>query len=643
MQQSRKYFWASFFFISMMLASSSVIYSVTPYYSIRTQTLALPRIAGITEHINQNDKDDWYGTFNTTFGYTRSFKRNDIVRCLFDKSNLNDDCNCPFLRVSGSRISNRDEKDWLADYFGLPTDFKSEIFFKPRISNFIVDFNAHIGFDHWIEGAYFEVHAPFVHSKWEMCFNENIIRFGDADYDRGYFSTIPNREDDLVDNVTCFMSHHGTPRLNAPSANPSETLTDLSLTVTFNPLCYSRWNNRCTETRFSDIYFILGFNGIQSDDYSLGLYALVGAPAGTRPKGEYLFEPIVGNGHHPELGIGMSAQHHLWHDEESDTDITLHLDGHATHLFKTKQIRSFDLQSNGCNSRYMLAMKLGTPVTNLFANTMLGNQSGSEAPIAQFKNVFTPVANLTAACVDVTASVQGQLTAMFNIHKKNIDFDIGYRFWGRACERIRINSKCPHQLDSQRDVWALKGDAHVYGFLRGSVPTIVGSAANDPVALSGTQSKATIHKGTNNFIALNGDLGGDENNNIRPTGNPFVDNAQFARAVADNSTVNADILDRQVGQAGRQTKTSKEPIFFNTEDINFDGSRTRGISHTLFFDMTYSWFDHGNWFPYIGIGGKVEWVKTNCQPSCDGTGCTSCQQCTPSEWGVWFKGGVSFN
>jgi hypothetical protein len=625
--------------IIAMAAIPQIADSATPYYSTRTQTLSWPRIAGMTEQTNQIDKEDWYGTVNATVGYTRSFKKNDITRCLFGKDSLFDDCNCPFIRVSGSRIENRDKHDWLADYFGLPTDFKSEIFFNPRISNFMIDFNTHIGFDCWIPGAYLEIHAPFVHSKWELGFRENIIRFGDNDYDRGYFSTIPNREDDLISNVTCFMSHHGTPNLNAISTTPADNLQDLSLTITFKPLCFSRWTKRATATRFSDIYFMPGFNAIQGDNYSLGVYALIGAPAGTRPKGNILFEPIIGNGHHPEFGGGVTAYHHLFVNEECDTAVNFYLDAHISHLFNARQIRNFDLKPNGCNSRYMLAMNMQSPATNLFANPnpSASTNADSQAPNAQFNNIFTPVANLTVACVNVDVKIQGQATAMLNLHRCNLDIDLGYRFWGRSCERITLDSKCPHPLEKSPNTWALKGDAHVYGFLRGPLSTL---AVNTPIALSGTQSKATIHTGTNNFIGSDGNQGGI--GGIRPTRNPGVDNAQFARAIASPASLNADILDRQ-SPAGEQTKTSYQPIFFDIDDIDFDGARTKGISHTLFFDLTYSLIECGNWFPYLGIGSKIEFVPSNCSTACGGNTCSSCSRCCPSEWGVWFKGGVSFN
>lgn len=639
MRQFKYLFYILRLFVLFFVAIPLTTHSVTPYYSVRTQSLAWPRIVGMTHYINLN-KESWYGTFDVTFGYMQTFRNKDIVKCLFGKDSLPYGCDCPFITITGSRHPERNPQDWLADYFGLPTDFKSQVYFRPVISNFIVDFNTYIGLDACVSGLYLEIHAPLVHTKWGLRLRENVILQGDLDYDAGYFSTVINPEHTLVQNFTSYVANFATPRLNQPLIDAGVSEETLGNTgVVFEPLRYSRMTYNSTATRFSDIYFILGWNMIECDDYYFGLNARVAAPAGTRTRGIYLFEPIIGNGHHWELGGGMTAYTNLCRSEEDDFQLNFYLDGFISHLFKTKQVRSFDLTRNGPNSRYMLAEKLGTPVVNLFSNELEGNQAGSTAPSAQFKNIFTPVANLTTVCADVGIKLQGEVTALINVHCHNVDFDFGYRFWGRSCERICIpdacGCKCPEVPLSRAenvDVWALKGDAHVYGFLLGNVPGV--GVTNQPIALSGTQSTATIHHGTNNFNGLDGNNGGI--NNIRPTRNPGVDNAQFARATAGATGVAANILDRTIGNGGLQTKTSNEPVFFNTEDMNIDAARTGGRSHTVFANLSYSWYDWGQWYPYLGLGGKLEFAPRPCDLSC-------CPKCNPSEWGIWFKGGVAFN
>src|SRR5207248_3451167 len=75
--------------------------------------------------------------------------------------------------------------------------------------------------------------------------------------------------------------------------------------------------------------------------------------------------------------------------------------------------------------------------------------------------------------------------------KKNNYWTFGYNAWKRGCENICINNH-----DFPEKIWAIKGDAHVYGFIAQQTnpeDLPVGKA----VALSATESKATINYGTN--------------------------------------------------------------------------------------------------------------------------------------------------
>src|SRR6185436_1681238 len=119
-------------------------------------------------------------------------------------------------------------------------------------------------------------------------------------------------------------------------------------------------------------------------------------PTGNKPEGEFLFEPIVGNGHHWTLGVGFNAHAMLWRSECDDSCFGFYLDANITHLFSTCQRRAFDLCTPGANSRYMLAQKLGTNTQEL--------NGGSSTSDSQFINIFAPVANLTTSKVNVSAS-----------------------------------------------------------------------------------------------------------------------------------------------------------------------------------------------------------------------------------------------
>jgi hypothetical protein len=226
---------------------------------------------------------------------------------------------------------------------------------------------------------------------------------------------------------------------------------------------------------------------------------------------------------------------------------------------------------------------------------------------------------------------------------------------------IGASFKCPPEGLGKTNLWALKGDASVYGFPM-STTGPNGTAAlsfGSPVALSPSENNSSIYAGTN-----------------RPCGtifnpaqrqNPNVDNPEFAYSgtfpllVAEpssNNSFNSELIN--------QMFTSVDPIVITTDKIDCQGARTRGLTHKIFSNISYTWCDNECWIPYFGIGSKIEFAQScgqcnkscqlnDCPPinvdctsqsTCDTgckTSCNDCKKCALSEWGMWIKGGVSFN
>lgn len=645
-------------------ASSSDCLKASPYFSIRSQSEDLARaLVGFANdyHIRIYDTCDCYGSFALTVEGTRSFKADRIARCLFGDA-LASNCDCPTLRVSGSQVANRGDRDWLADNFGLPLDFVSEITVKPRVSNIIADFDLWLGLDCWAQGLYFRVHAPVVHTRWNLRAEECVSQKGTIGYPAGYFGTEAIGVADLNTRALKFLG----------GAN---TVTEIT------PLRASKWDicDGCSdsrkETKLSDIQFALGWDFVLCDDYHLGIEFRGAGPTGTRPDGEYFFEPVVGNGHHWEAGGGINGHIILWRDCDCERSFGFYVDAIATHLFKARQCRNFDL-CNSPNSRYMLAEKLSTPVDDMLQGNTLGGTSPLPttftAATSQFKASIQPVANLTRQQVKVRSGVQGDVVALFNYTSCGFGWDFGYEFWGRSCEKIDLDCTPSALSPTATEGYALKGDASVYGFPMGlesgGTSAISGGS---PVALSATESGANIFFGTNTPC--------DATFDVSQTRNPNVDNAQFAYSgtfpLLATGVLTGPGNPSFDDQLINQTRTSIQPVFITQADVDCNGARTRGISHKLFTHFSYTWCDRECWVPFIGVGAKVEWapscgdddccdtsgcfVTQTCNNTCDtscttacGTSscdtscsndCNSCKQCALSEWGVWVKGGVSFH
>jgi len=581
------------------------------HFAPRSQTWNTARgLVGWQEMIHRMNMEETYGAFAITAEYTRSFKPCRLTQFFFGP-----DLQSGKLVISGSRkgtTSNssitgavaRNEKDWLADYFGLPTDFESTVCFTPRISNFLVDFDLFVGGrDNCFEcydGLWFRVHTPLVHSRWQLCLSESVTTTGVNDFAMGYMASTTILRSELPADFKTAMAG-------------GKTWGDMQ-----EGLKYDKIDN-CTrtKTRLAEIHLEFGWDFWQCEESSMGLGLLVGLPVGNKPCPDYLFDPVVGNGGHFELGAVLYAHGGLWQCEEQESRLDLYLEGKAAHLFKRKQYRSFDLKDKP-NSRFVLIQEMKTPADNLYASATYGGTYA--ASTYEYAGNLFPMINKTTCCTDVKIDVQGEATLKLaygcNTECGRWNFDIGYNIWGRSGEKF-----CGG-CDFERDKYALKGDAYIYGFAPSNATS---ATANDPYALAATESKSDINSGTNTpsgtAFALAHRL------------NPSIDNPQVpgvGAAGVDILMYTAPLLESE----GGATRTSIQPRFIQPEDL--DTSKTpSAVSHKIFLHFGFAWDNEEKdvcWAPFLGLGGEVEFSGQNC-----GT------YSALSQWGIWLKGGVSWS
>lgn len=579
---------------------------VLPYFSIRSQGLNTPRhLVGVVPQVFASSDKKIHGAFADALSYTRSFDSEEITNCLFGTK-----C-CPALSISGSRVADRDENDWLADYFYLPTDYKSSVSFNPRIDNILLDINFFINLDQWVDGLYVAVYAPLVHSRWDLHMCETIDAKGTNTHAPGYFTPDTLQRNALLNNFTEYAQ--GTVMNQV-----TQTVAGSNITTTFQRLNKARISQDGeNQTRLADIRFVLGYDCIHKDRFLFGFQGLINAPTGNRPEGEYLFEPIIGNGHHWEVGASARLHGIPWKSKDEEKEIIFTADLSLMHLFASRQRRTFDLK-NKPFSRYMLAERMGTTIKNNL-------QGDGTAPSAQFRNEFAPVANLSNVCVEVSATIQAELTAMMTLVCDNFSWDFGYNFWARTCENLKLRETSVFENNT---TWALKGDSHVFGFDRGAAGA--GPLAG-AVGLSATQNNATIHAGQN-FTS--------DRTVAQAILNPGINNPK--NATGDGSGgASSNPLSAEPNDASLTIQTSINPVFISSTDLDVCERRSRGSSSKLFTNFSYAWKERKSWIPFIGIGGEAEFHHNGSGTNC-AEDCGNCISCAISQWGIWIKGGMTF-
>ena len=594
------------------------LHAVSPYLNFRSVSVNAAReLVGWQALIHKADMETCYGIFSITPEYSRSFHGNDIAQSLFCGSLYNRPCSTPnpAFKIQGSNVVDRDAHAWLADYFYLPTNFSSIVSIEPHIDTFLVDFNFFVGFDTWAPGLFLRAHAPLASTRWDLRFCETNKTIGNKGYPAGYFN----------DTYTIDADH--TTIVGMPTSELLTSFEDFvyaqksieSQTITYEPLHYARMSTyRLTKTRLAEIQVALGYDFLLNPDYHLGIEARISIPTGTIPKGEFLFEPMIGNGHHTELGAGLTTHWTFWTNQDHTQRLGFYLDANISHLFRAHQRRTFDLKGKPL-SRYMLAVHMSPPVDDLVAAI----DNNNVVPASQFTYRFSPVANITTIPVDVTIAFQADVVFKLAYTYKNIQWDIGYNFWTRSCEKIcrRSDSCCKNQLPSG---WALKGDSFIFGFAQSSTGL---SSLGTPLAAS--QSNATIFAGTNNWPDGIGPDIWNQNPGIDApkgpaynySGDPLVTH-QWAYTTTWNPVC-----------------VSEAPKIISEDDLDICGARTKGLSNKLFTHINYTFNECSHCTPYLGLGGEIEFGK-NTEP------CNKAMQChyaSLSQWGLWLKGGLEFN
>lgn len=143
-------------FVAILFLSSSMHAFKCSYSHFTPRPQETDQIRRLQFWDRELEPDETCYSYWLTPGFMRSFRACRIAQYFFGSNNLT---------FSGSRVEDRGEYDILADYLGLPSDFKSKVCFKPVIKNFFIDSGLKINLECICEGMYLEFYAPLVHTR----------------------------------------------------------------------------------------------------------------------------------------------------------------------------------------------------------------------------------------------------------------------------------------------------------------------------------------------------------------------------------------------------------------------------------------------------------------------------------------------
>lgn len=189
---------------------------------------------------------------------------------------------------------------------------------------------------------------------------------------------------------------------------------------------YGKIRNNCPQrkTGLADIEIKLGRQLNYSDDYFASVYFGMLVPTGNVPRGEYIFEPVIGHGKHMGLLWGGEAVFDFFASKDDNWHFSLVGNANALYLFTKTQKRSFDLKNRPW-SRYM-------QVYQDKAQAQLANDQGNVTLATPGINVFTQDVKVRPGLiVNSTTGVQFRRGCGFTS-------ELGYNFYARQEECVRL-------------------------------------------------------------------------------------------------------------------------------------------------------------------------------------------------------------
>lgn len=168
----------------------------------------------------------------------------------------------------------------------------------------------------------------------------------------------------------------------------------------------------------ADIFLKLGYTYFNYDSRHFSTYWGAVIPTSNKPKGEYVFEPIFGNGGHAGVFSGAAIGVRAWHD--CTKALYWELETCGTLLMSNFQTRSFDLKDKTWG-RYIWVYT--------------SNKATSTAPGI---NYFTQL-------LEVTPGTSRDLNLGFTLESRCYRIEAGYHYYARESEKAKL--KTPWNLN----------------------------------------------------------------------------------------------------------------------------------------------------------------------------------------------------
>ncbi len=180
-----------------------------------------------------------------------------------------------------------------------------------------------------------------------------------------------------------------------------------------------------SETGIADIELFLGSKIADKEDHEVNGSIKILIPTGKKPQGDYLFEPVIGNGRHFGLGAKIDGSANIFKNSEHSLECLFNLE--YTYLFSAYEKRTL-----GYSTGLEQQANITTSVIIPWGHYILGGEHGKAGTL--------PLANILTKNVSVNPSGAAQGGISFAYHKNNATIDFGYSFISKEGEKLSVKN-----------------------------------------------------------------------------------------------------------------------------------------------------------------------------------------------------------
>lgn len=260
------------------------------------------------------------------------------------------------------------------------------------------------GYQHW-----FRINAPILHVRNTMNLNEEV-------FNTGLFNIAPVPNTNLTSQQPNMISALSQPQWN-----------------------YGKIDNRKHKTtRLAFIQMQLGHVLGDQECYYISPYVGLNIPTGNTPTGEFVFEPVAGNGKHFGILWGLTSEMFLFNSFCKQYEIGGAIDINMEYLFKKSQRRSLDLKNRPW-SRYIELYE-----SRAQSNQVIDALAAGDITTLQAIFINSPGINLLTQKVKIKPGFNFTANLALTLTKKcdrGFDGEVGYNFYAKQAECISLKNK----------------------------------------------------------------------------------------------------------------------------------------------------------------------------------------------------------